>query len=95
MEELQGIFFHAELQRLQAPRRENLTYGSCRGSQSEWPKRDAVKDSNTLWEQEQVLWILEQIPWAQRSLPGEKRKSYLRHVSSEWELAMISTDCVE
>ena len=62
MSEFKGGFVPAELQRLQAPMRVKPTYGLYRWSHSEWPKRDADVDSNTLWEQEQVLLVLERIP---------------------------------
>ena len=46
----------------QASKRDDPTHGSYRISLSEWPRRDADVDSNTLWEQKQVLSILERIP---------------------------------
>ena len=68
-----GLFL-ADLQRQQTSKRDQLTYDSYRRSHNEWPKRDAVVDSNTLWEQEQVLSTLEQIPRGTEFSTGRETK---------------------
>ena len=62
MKKFQKTFVPADLQRHQAPKREEPTYGSCRWSHNDCPKRDADVDSKTLWELEQVLSIGERRP---------------------------------
>ena len=49
MSELKRSSVPADLQKEQALKREMPAYGSFRGSHNDWPKRDAVVDSNTLW----------------------------------------------
>ena len=79
--ELKGSFVLADIQRLQVSKRDQLTYALSRRSHNEWPKRDAVKDSNTLWEQEQVLSILERIPRGTEVSTGrETREQPQAHV---------------
>ena len=75
---LKGSFVPADVQRQQVSKREQLTYGSSRGSHNKWPKRDADVDSNTLWQQEQVLSILEQILCATEVYPGRKTREQPR-----------------
>ena len=58
-----------QIERQQASKGDQLTYGSSRGSRNEWPKPDADVDSNTPWEQEQVLSILERRPRGTREQP--------------------------
>ena len=43
-------FVPADLQRQQVSKRDQLTYGSSRGSHNKWPKRDADVDRKTLSE---------------------------------------------
>ena len=62
MKKFQKTFDPADLQRHQAPKREEPTYGSCRWSHNDCPKRDADVDNKTLWELEQVLSIGERRP---------------------------------
>ena len=74
MSEFKISLFPADLQRQQTSKRDQPTYDSYRRSHNEWPKRDAVKDSNTLWEQEQVLSILERIPRGSEVSTGRETK---------------------
>ena len=74
MSEFKISLFPADLQRQQLSKRDQPTYDSYRRSHNEWPKRDAVKDSNTLWEQEQVLSILERIPRGSEFSTGRETK---------------------
>ena len=81
MREFKENFVRADLQRLQAPKRDETTYGSCRGSHNAWPKRDADEDSDTLLEQEQVLSILERRHRGTEVSPGrETREQPRAHV---------------
>ena len=81
--------FLADVQRQQVPKRDQLTYRSYRWSHSEWPKRDADVDSNTLWEQEQALLILEQRPRGTGVSPGRKTRE---HLQPRVEIVGISHD---
>ena len=74
MSELQVSFLPVDLQRQRASKRDQLTYGSSRGSHNEWPKRDADVNIKTLWEQEQVLSILERIPRGSEVSTGRETK---------------------